>query len=242
MASVEPAGRVDGPRAGADIELDGVSRYYATDGGLRIDALHDVSLRVGAGESVAVMAPSGAGKSTLLHVLGAMDRPDRGSVVVDGVDITRLRRRQLVRYRRTVGFVFQRFHLLPALNALDNVLAPVMPYRTNFDKVARARELLELVGLGARHDSVPSRLSGGQQQRVAIARALINRPRLLLADEPTGNLDSVTGEEVMDLVTSLVTEEGMKMLVATHDAGVAGRCERHVRLRDGMVEDDTNPR
>lgn len=234
MAMLEPVPLE--PMAGADIELHDVSRRYTTDGGLRIDALRDVSLRIGAGDSVAVMAPSGAGKSTLLHVLGAMDRPDGGSVIVDGVDITRLRRRQLVRYRRTVGFVFQRFHLLPALNALDNVLAPLMPYRTDFDKVARARELLELVGLGARHDSIPSRLSGGQQQRVAIARALINRPRLLLADEPTGNLDSATGDEVMDLMTGLVAEEGMTMVVATHDAGVARRCGRLVRLLDGMID------
>jgi putative ABC transport system ATP-binding protein len=213
-----------------------VSRTYVTHAGLRIDALRDVSLRIDAGELVAVMAPSGAGKSTLLHVLGAMDQPDGGRIVVAGEEVTAMPPKQLVRYRRTVGFVFQRFHLLPALNALDNVIAPVMPYRTGFDKPARAQELLELVGLGDRGDSIPARLSGGQQQRVAIARALINHPRLLLADEPTGNLDTATGAEVMDLLVDVAAEQGTTMVLATHDPTVASRCRRVIKLRDGRIE------
>lgn len=223
------------PRTGASIALRGVSKSYVTDAGVRVDALRDVTLDIDSGELVAVMAPSGAGKSTLLHVLGAMDRADAGSIVVDGTDITALPRRKLVDYRRTVGFVFQRFHLIAALNAVDNVLAPVMPYRVDFDKEGRARELLDNVGLGDRYDAIPAQLSGGQQQRVAMARALVNRPRLLLADEPTGNLDSKTGADIMDLLLRLAERQRMTAVLATHDAAVASRCRRVVRLHDGRM-------
>lgn len=220
------------------MEMTGVNRTYVTDARLEISALRDISLGIRSGELVAVMAPSGAGKSTLLHVLGAMDRPDTGRVVVAGHEITAMPRKQLVHYRRTVGFVFQRFHLIAALNALDNVIAPVMPYRTAFDKPARAQELLELVGLADRAGSIPASLSGGQQQRVAIARALVNYPRLLLADEPTGNLDTATGTEIMDLLIDVAAEHGTTMLLATHDPTVASRCRRIIRLRDGRIESD----
>ncbi len=145
---------------------------------------------------------------------------------------------QQTAYRRTIGFVFQRFHLLPALSVLDNVAAPVLPYRTPFDKLRRARELLEAVGLGERGSSFPSRLSGGEQQRVAIARALINEPGLVLADEPTGNLDSSTGAEIMDLLVGLRRDRGLTVIVATHDPVVAARGNRIVRLRDGRVAED----
>jgi putative ABC transport system ATP-binding protein len=184
---------------------------------------------------VAVMGPSGSGKSTLLHLLGALLRPDAGRIFVDGDDITGLRRAELVEYRRTVGFVFQRFPLLPALTALDNVVIPVLPRRMPFDKTARARELLVSVGLGDRIQSVPSRLSGGEQQRVAIARALINQPRLLLADEPTGNLDSKTATGIVQLLARLRHERGMTTLVATHDPEVTAYCERIIRLQDGHI-------
>lgn len=215
--------------------LDGVTKSYRTPAGVTVPALAGVSLAIEPGEVVAVTAPSGAGKSTLLHVLGAMDVPDAGTVTVDGVEVTGLSRNKQVAYRRTVGFVFQRFHLLPALDALDNVVAPVMPYRTSFDKAGRGRELLAAVGLGDRLDARPAQLSGGQQQRVAIARALVNEPRLLLADEPTGNLDSATGEDILDLLLGLNADRGMTVVLATHDPGVAARCGRTIRLLDGQL-------
>ena len=141
-----------------------------------------------------------------------------------------------------MGFVFQRFNLLPALTVIDNVLAPVLPYRVSFDKQARATELLATVGLGGRETSMPARLSGGQQQRVAIARALINDPVLVLADEPTGNLDSRTGASIVDLLLSLRAERGVTIVMATHDSQVAARCDRVVQLRDGRVTDDVDVR
>ena len=196
-----------------------------------------MSLRIEPGEAVALVGPSGSGKSTLLHLIGAMDTTDRGAgrIVVGPWELAGLKQRRLAEYRRTVGFVFQRFHLLPALTALDNVIAPVLPYRTAYDKRARARELLAAVGLGGRGDSLPSQLSGGQQQRVAIARSLINRLGILLADEPTGALDQATGAEVMDLLLGLRAERGLTPLLATHDPGVAERCDRSIGLSDGRL-------
>jgi putative ABC transport system ATP-binding protein len=187
---------------------------------------------------VAITGPSGSGKSTLLHLVGAMEAADGGRIVVAGYEVTSLSRREQAAYRRRIGFVFQRFHLLAALTALDNVAAPLLPYRTSFDKHERAAELLRAVGLGDRADSLPSELSGGQQQRVAIARALVNDPILLLADEPTGNVDSQTGREIMDLLLELRRERGMTVIVATHDPVMATRCDRIVRLLDGRVLDD----
>lgn len=205
-----------------------------------VTALEGVDLRIADGTAVALTGPSGSGKSTVLHLVGGMDRPDSGSVEVDGTELTG---RRLDAHRRRIGFVFQRFHLLPALTVLDNVLAPVLPRRVDFDKRARATELLEAVGLAGRAHALPSELSGGQQQRVAISRALINRPGLLLADEPTGNLDSVTGREIIDLLLSLRERYGMTMLVATHDIEVAASCDRIVRLQDGRViaDDEITP-
>ena len=155
-----------------------------------------------------------------------------------GREITALRGTALAAYRRTVGFVFQRYHLLPALTALDNVIAPVWPYRTSFSKKARGRELLASVGLAGREQSMPSRLSGGEQQRVAIARALINGPSLLLADEPTGNLDSQTAGEVIGLIAGLRQQYAMTIVLATHDPQIAALSDRIIRLRDGAVVDD----
>jgi putative ABC transport system ATP-binding protein len=152
--------------------------------------------------------------------------------------VTALRGAALAAYRRTVGFVFQRYNLLPALTALDNVIAPVLPYRTGWDKPDRGRQLLEAVGLGGRERSLPSRMSGGEQQRVAIARALINTPRLLLADEPTGNLDSRTATDVLGLLARLRRENQVTVIIATHDPQIAARCDRLIRLRDGAVTDD----
>ncbi|MEU4623396.1 ABC transporter ATP-binding protein [Actinoplanes sp. NPDC023801] len=204
------------------------------DGG-RLAAVDGVSLDIDAGTAVSLTGPSGSGKSTLLHLIGAIERLDSGSVVVAGQEIGTLSRNALAAYRRTVGFVFQRFHLLPAMTALDNVLAPVLPFRTGFDKRRRALELLEVVGLADRAGALPSQLSGGQQQRVAIARALINEPGLLLADEPTGNLDSRNGTAIVDLLLSLRDSHGTTVVVATHDPAIAARCDTALHLHDGRL-------
>ena len=221
---------------GVMVTLSGVTRRF-TSGERTIQALDDVSIEVPAGSVTAITGPSGAGKSTLLHVVGAMDRPDEGEIRVGGTDVAALSSSEQVAYRRTLGFVFQRFHLLPALTALDNVAAPLLPYRGAFDKFARARELLGAVGLDERAESLPSQLSGGEQQRVAIARALINEPNLVLADEPTGNLDSATGAEIVELLLKLREERGMTVLISSHNPRVAARCDRIVRLQDGRVLD-----
>jgi putative ABC transport system ATP-binding protein len=217
------------------VTLRDVGKAFPLPDGGRLAAVDGVSAELEAGSAVALTGPSGSGKSTLLHLIGAIERLDRGVIEVGGQDLAGLDRRGLTAYRRTVGFVFQRFHLLPAQTALDNVIAPVLPLRTAFDKAARARELLDLVGLSGREDALPSRLSGGQQQRVAIARALINEPRLLLADEPTGNLDSGTGTAVLDLLLGLRDERGLTLLIATHDPAIAARCDRVLNLHDGRV-------
>ena len=225
---------------GAQVELVEVTKHYPVGRGERLVATDAVSLAIPAGATVALVGPSGSGKSTLLHLMGAMDRPSSGTVRVDDVDLAQLPPRRLAAYRRTVGFVFQRSHLLPALNVLDNVLAPLLPVRTGFDKRARARELLAAVGLAGRESALPSRLSGGQQQRVAIARALVVEPQLLLADEPTGNLDSTTGAEILDLLFTVPATSGTPIVLATHDPHAATRCDRIVRLRDGAVVTDTD--
>jgi putative ABC transport system ATP-binding protein len=225
--------------AGAAVEVSGVAKRYST-GAQAVAALDGVSLSIEAGALVAVAGPSGSGKSTLLHLLGAMDVPDEGTIRVGAAEVTALSRRERVDYRRRIGFVFQSFHLLSALTALDNVAAPLLPYRADFDKHDRARELLAAVGLAGREDALPSELSGGQQQRVAIARALVNEPTLLLADEPTGNLDSRTGEELLQLLLGLRAQRGTTVVVATHDPVIASRCDRVVRLQDGRILDVTD--
>ena len=222
---------------GFEVRLEAVSKRYEADGEAVV-ALGEVDLHVDPGAMLAVMGPSGSGKSTLLHVVGAMDRPDSGTVQVDDFTVTTLSRSEQAAYRRRIGFVFQRFHLLPALTVLDNVVAPVLPFRTDFDKFERGRSLLASVGLADRERSLPSKLSGGEQQRVAIARALIGEPGLLLADEPTGNLDSVTGADIVQLISDLRTEKDMTVIVATHDPIIASACERVVTMRDGRLLDD----
>lgn len=222
-------------RPGSRVEARGLGKWYGRADGPQIVALGGVDLDILPGEVVAVRGPSGSGKSTLLNLLGGMDSPSSGELLIDGTSISRLGQRELVTHRRQVGFVFQAFHLLPMLNALDNVLIPLLPHRTSFDRVARAHELLEAVGLGTRADALPSQLSGGEQQRVAIARALVNDPRLLLADEPTGNLDSATGALVLDVLLDLKHRNGFTMVIATHDPAVAQRCDWVVRLADGAL-------
>jgi putative ABC transport system ATP-binding protein len=222
---------------GTLIELRHVTRRFRAGGDVAITALDDVSLSIETGSAVALSGPSGSGKSTLLHLIAALDRPDEGSILVGATDVGRLRGRELDAHHRRVGFVFQRFNLLPALTVLDNVIAPVLPLRTGFDKRRRALELLAGVGLQGREDMMPSRLSGGEQQRVAIARALINHPPLVLADEPTGNLDSQTGQTIIDLLLELRAREAMTLVIATHDVVVASCCDRVVRIVDGRVRD-----
>lgn len=225
------------PLAGANVEVEAIAKRYLSERNAVV-ALDAVTFSAVAGSLVAVMGPSGSGKSTLLHLIGAMDTADEGRIVVGGYEVTKLARREQPAYRRRIGFVFQRFHLLAALTALDNIAAPLLPFKTDFDKHERARELLAAVGLGGREAALPSELSGGEQQRVAIARALVNDPILLLADEPTGNLDSRTGAEIMELLLELRERRGMTVIVATHDVVVASACERIIRLRDGSILDE----
>jgi len=226
----------------AGVSIEHVSKHYQV-GQLSVRALVDVSVDIEPGSAAAITGPSGSGKSTLLHLIGAMEPADAGRITVGDTEVTSLSRRDQPRYRRRIGFVFQRFHLLPALSALDNVAAPLVPLRTPFDKRERAREMLWAVGLGGKETALPADLSGGEQQRVAIARALVSQPRLLLADEPTGNLDSQIGTEIVDLLLDLRTQHGVTIAIATHDMLIASRCDRLVRLLDGRVLDvvDTPP-
>jgi putative ABC transport system ATP-binding protein len=224
--------------AGASLELRAIRKSYGIAKDQLVRAADDVSLTIEAGAFVALTGASGSGKSTLLHLIGAIERPDSGTIISDSQNVTTLHGGALARYRRTVGFVFQSYHLLPALTALDNVIAPVLPYRTSFNKGERGRELLAAVGLAGREQSLPAKLSGGEQQRVAIARALVNSPALLLADEPTGNLDSANANEILQLLTNLRNDRGMTVIMATHDPQVAAHAERLIRLRDGAVVDD----
>ncbi|OPG11845.1 macrolide ABC transporter ATP-binding protein [Microbispora sp. GKU 823] len=210
------------------------------DGGVLVDALRGVSLRIGQGEFAAIVGPSGSGKSTLMHLLGCLDRPTSGTLRVNGVDVATLDDAGLAGLRnRTIGFVFQSFHLLARTSALDNVALPLV-YRGVFraERRERARAALEAVGLGHRLTHRPSQMSGGEQQRVAIARALVGDPRVLLADEPTGNLDTRNGEEVMGLLERL-NEGGVAVVLVTHDAEVAARARRQIHVRDGRIERDT---
>jgi putative ABC transport system ATP-binding protein len=220
------------------LELRGVTKRFGTGQGEQVTAADNVTLSIEAGAFVALTGASGSGKSTLLHMIGAIERPDAGLIINNATNVTALRGAAQADYRRTIGFVFQRYNLLPALTALDNVVAPVLPYRTPWDKRARARQLLDAVGLSGRERSLPARMSGGEQQRIAIARALINTPALLLADEPTGNLDSATAAGILDLLTRLRAEHQMTIILASHDPQTAARAERLIRLRDGAVIDD----
>ncbi|MFI6258617.1 ABC transporter ATP-binding protein [Micromonospora zamorensis] len=220
--------------AGASVQASHVSRSFGT-GAARIVAVDDLSLTISPGAVVALRGASGSGKSTLLHLLAGIEQPESGGLSVGGIDLGRATRRHLTQHRRRVGLVFQRFHLLPAMSVLDNVLAPVIPVRVSFDKVARARELLAAVGLAGRESAVPTQLSGGQQQRVAVARALIGSPALILADEPTGSLDSATGTEIMDLLLRVAAERSTTMVIATHDEGVANACDYVIAMRDGQI-------
>jgi len=204
-----------------------------------VHAVRGVTLDVTRGDYVAVVGPSGCGKSTLLNLLGGIDRPSWGSVEIDGSRIDRMRDSEATRFRlQHIGFVFQRFYLMPALTAMENVELPMAEARlARGQREARARELLAYVGLGARRDHRPAQMSGGEQQRVAIARALANRPQILLADEPTGELDAKTGTEMIELLAQ-VNRDGTTIVVVTHDEDLARAAKRVVHMRDGVVVDD----
>ncbi|AQZ67373.1 ABC transporter, ATP-binding protein [[Actinomadura] parvosata subsp. kistnae] len=225
------------------IEAVELARRYQLDG-VAVEALRGVSLRVGEGEFAAIVGPSGSGKSTLMHLLGCLDRPSSGVLRINGVDLSRLPDAELAELRnRTIGFVFQSFHLLSRTTALDNVALPLV-YRGlgRAERRARARAALESVGLGHRLHHRPAQMSGGEQQRVAIARALVGEPKVLLADEPTGNLDSGSGAEVMAILDRLNAEGGMAVVLVTHDAEVAAHARRQIHMRDGLIERDDGPR
>ena len=222
---------------GLALRLERVTRRYRLGADNYVDALRGVYLSVEAGEMVAIMGPSGSGKSTLMHIAGGLDTPDAGAVWVEGTRIDTLSDRRLTALRsRRIGFVFQGFNLLPALTALENTaLAGQYCDMSRRQASRRATDLLALLGLGDRSRHRPSELSGGEQQRVAIARALMNDPCLLMADEPTGNLDSATSAEIMTELERLNRERGMTLMLVTHDPGVASLCGRRVEMRDGLI-------
>jgi putative ABC transport system ATP-binding protein len=222
------------------IEAVDVTRVYSL-GGTEVQALRGVSLRVEAGEYASIVGPSGSGKSTLMHLLGLLDRPSSGVITVGGRDATSLSDSELAVLRNeTIGFVFQSFQLLSRTTAIDNVALPLL-YRgvSKRERRERAAAALDAVGLGERKGHKATELSGGEQQRVAIARALVGEPQLLLADEPTGNLDTRTGGEVMETLERLNAERGVAVVLVTHDRDIAARTGRQIYVRDGLIERDT---
>ncbi|MBO0752186.1 MAG: ABC transporter ATP-binding protein [Bradyrhizobiaceae bacterium] len=218
------------------ISLAGVNLSLG-EGAARVHILKDVSLNIGGGEAVSLIGPSGSGKSTLLMVMAGLERPDKGSVTVAGEDLGRLDEDALARFRgRRIGIVFQSFHLIPTMTALENVAVP-LELAGEADALARAATELKAVGLLARASHYPAQLSGGEQQRVALARALAPGPAILVADEPTGNLDEATGKEIIDLMFSRFDANAMTLVLVTHDTTLARRCDRVIRVRSGHIEE-----
>ncbi|MEO1583547.1 MAG: ABC transporter ATP-binding protein [Planctomycetota bacterium] len=239
-----PAGRADAGVASNDgpavAQLECIRKtYYKPDGSVMVEALRGIDLSIGRGDYVAIMGASGSGKSTLMNILGCLDQPTSGRFLLDGTDVTTMDDEALSSFRgKTIGFVFQAFNLIPQLSVEDNVSVPLFYRGTpRKERLDRAKAALELVGLGERLGHRPRELSGGQQQRVAIARALVGEPVVLMADEPTGNLDSSTGEAILQTFERLHAG-GLTIIMVTHDDEVSNRCERVVRLRDGDIEID----
>lgn len=214
------------------IEIEGITKYYGS-----LQVLAGVNLTIGNGEIVTIVGPSGAGKSTLLQICGTLDRPDSGRIVYDGVEVCKMRERELAKFRNSnIGFVFQFHELLPEFSALENVVLPALiggkGKRLSFD---RARDMLRRLGLENRENHKPSELSGGERQRVAIARALINEPRIVFADEPTGSLDSRNRDEIQQIILDLCKERGQTFLMVTHDPELASISDRIIRMSDGRI-------
>ncbi len=225
------------------IELEGITKVYQM-GQVQVHALRGMSLRIEPGEWVSIVGPSGSGKSTLMHIIGCLDTPTSGSYRLNGLEVSSMDEKSLSTVRnQEIGFVFQMFNLLPRISALKQVMLPMqyargkakLPLRKRREIAAKA---LEMVGLGDRLNHHPAELSGGEQQRIAIARALVNNPSIILADEPTGNLDTQSGAEVMEIFRKLHRERGITIVVVTHDDEIAGMAERIVHLRDGLIVDD----
>ncbi|MFD0895789.1 ABC transporter ATP-binding protein [Luteolibacter ambystomatis] len=215
------------------IETRNLHRSYVL-GKKLVEVLHGIDLTIARGEKVFLCGPSGAGKSTLLYTLAGLERPEEGSVHIDGQDLYKLGDREQARFRNArIGYVFQNYHLLPELTALENVLVPGLLGKK--DRTAAAMEALERVGLANRADHLPAELSGGEQQRVAIARAIVNEPKVLFADEPTGNLDSANSKQIMDILLNLATEHGVTLVVVTHDETIAENGDRKLIIRDGKI-------
>ncbi|MEI2666006.1 ABC transporter ATP-binding protein [Rossellomorea sp. LJF3] len=220
------------------VKVDGVSKVYKGEG-VETHALLNVNVEFQQGEFVSVVGASGSGKSTLLSVIGTLDRPTGGSILFESKDVTEFSQRKMADFRfENIGFIFQQFHLIPTMTALENVMAPLFSRKVPYDKKQRAKELLESIGLGDKLDSLPSQLSGGQQQRVAIARALVHEPKWLLADEPTGNLDTETGELIFHIIKSLNKEKGCGVIFVTHDSELAEKADRIIEMKDGRIMSD----
>jgi len=222
------------------INIRNITKTYGDKGLAKVKALEDVSFAIENGEMIALMGASGSGKSTLLSLIGGLDKCDSGSISVDEENISALNAQKLADFRRDkVGFVFQQFHLIPTLSVVENIMLPLLPSGIKKAECCSvAKEALEKVGLGTREKHLPGELSGGEQQRVAIARALVNKPEIILADEPTGDLDSKTGEKILELLQALNQKEKVTIIIATHDDKIAKKAKRKIVLKDGKVIED----